>query len=79
EDGDEDAADDDYSIDPELAGEKFAVLRAQYVVTRDTIKAIGRSHAAAQDEILKLSEVFNQFRLVPKQFVYLVNSMRVMM
>lgn len=79
EDGDDDAADDDNSIDPELAREKFAELRAQYVVTRDTIKAKGRSHAAAQEEILKLSEVFKQFRLVPKQFDYLVNSMRVMM
>ncbi|STL81804.1 RNA polymerase [Escherichia coli] len=56
---------------------KFAELRAQYVVTRDTIKAKGRSHATAQEEILKLSEVFKQFRLVPKQFDYLVNSMRV--
>ncbi|ENH7986997.1 RNA polymerase sigma factor RpoD [Salmonella enterica subsp. enterica serovar Bareilly] len=79
EDLDDDAADDDNSIDPELAREKFAELRAQYVVTRDTIKAKGRSHAAAQEEILKLSEVFKQFRLVPKQFDYLVNSMRVMM
>ena len=78
EDGDDDSADDDNSIDPELAREKFAELRAQYVVTRDTIKAKGRSHAAAQEEILKLSEVFKQFRLVPKQFDYLVNSMRVM-
>ncbi|HBM8458848.1 TPA: RNA polymerase sigma factor RpoD [Escherichia coli] len=79
EDGDDDSADDDNSIDPELAREKFAELRAQYVVTRDTIKAKGRSHATAQEEILKLSEVFKQFRLVPKQFDYLVNSMRVMM
>lgn len=76
---DDDSADDDNSIDPELAREKFAELRAQYVVTRDTIKAKGRSHATAQEEILKLSEVFKQFRLVPKQFDYLVNSMRVMM
>ena len=79
EDGDDDSADDDNSIDPELAREKFAELRAQYVVTRDTIKAKGRSHATAQEEILKLSEVFKQFRLVPKQFDYLVNSMRSMM
>ena len=48
-------------------------------MTRDTIKAKGRSHAAAQEEILKLSEVFKQFRPVPKQFDYPVNSMRVMM
>ena len=33
----------------------------------------------SQEEILKLSEVFKQFRLVPKQFDYLVNSMRSMM
>ena len=39
-------------------------------MTRDTIKAKGRSHAAAQEEILKLSEVFKQFRTVPKQFDY---------
>ncbi|MGS9668681.1 sigma-70 non-essential region-containing protein, partial [Salmonella enterica subsp. enterica serovar Infantis] len=70
---------DDNSIDPELAREKFAEMRAQYVVTRDTIKAKGRRHAAAQEEILKLSEVIKQFRQVPKQFDYLVNSMRLMM
>ena len=79
EEEDDDSSDDDNSIDPELAREKFAELRTQYEVTRDTIKAKGRSHAAAQEEILKLSEVFKQFRLVPKQFDYLVNSMRVMM
>ena len=75
----EDSSDDDNSIDPELAREKFGELRTQYEITRDTIKAKGRSHAAAQEEIQKLSEVFKQFRLVPKQFDYLVNSMRVMM
>ncbi|MDU7915205.1 MAG: RNA polymerase sigma factor RpoD [Klebsiella grimontii] len=79
EEEDDDSSDDDNSIDPELAREKFAELRTQYELTRDTIKAKGRSHAAAQEEILKLSEVFKQFRLVPKQFDYLVNSMRVMM
>ncbi len=65
EDEDEDAddnSDDDNSIDPELAREKFAELRTQYELTRDTIKAKGRSHAAAREEILKLSEVFKQFR-----------------
>lgn len=73
EDEDDDAddnSDDDNSIDPELAREKFAELRTQYELTRDTIKAKGRSHAAAQEEILKLSEVFKQFRTVPKQFDY---------
>ena len=53
EDGDDDSADDDNSIDPELAREKFAELRAQYVVTRDTIKAKGRSHAVEQCKMPK--------------------------
>ncbi len=70
---------DDNSIDPELARQKFAELRDQYEATRLVIKKNGRSHASAADEILKLSEVFKQFRLVPKQFDFLVNSMRTMM
>ena len=79
EEEDEDDADDDNSIDPELAREKFGELRTQYERARDTIKAKGRAHADSAAEILQLSEVFKQFRLVPKQFDYLVNSMRVMM
>jgi RNA polymerase primary sigma factor len=79
EEDEDDDADDDNSIDPELAREKFGELRTQYERTRDTIKAKGRAHADAAAEIQQLSEVFKQFRLVPKQFDYLVNSMRVMM
>lgn len=76
---DDDSSDDDNSIDPELAREKFVDLRTQYEVTRKVIKAKGRSHADAVAEIQNLSDVFKQFRLVPKQFDYLVNSMRTMM
>ncbi|MCA1923339.1 RNA polymerase sigma factor RpoD [Buttiauxella noackiae] len=79
EEDEDDDADDDNSIDPELAREKFGELRTQYERTRDTIKAKGRAHADSAAEIQQLSEVFKQFRLVPKQFDYLVNSMRVMM
>ncbi|WP_241574493.1 RNA polymerase sigma factor RpoD [Rosenbergiella nectarea] len=79
EDGDDDSSEDDNSIDPELAREKFTELRTQYETTRDVIKAKGRSHKDAVKEINNLSEVFKQFRLVPKQFDYLVNNMRQMM
>lgn len=79
EEDDDDDAEDDNSIDPELAREKFTDLRNQYEVTRTVIKAHGRSHAKAAAEIQNLSDVFKQFRLVPKQFDFLVNSMRVMM
>ncbi|MFY0403792.1 RNA polymerase sigma factor RpoD [Pantoea dispersa] len=79
EESDDDSSDDDNSIDPELAREKFNDLRTQYETTRSVIKAKGRSHADAVAEINNLSEVFKQFRLVPKQFDYLVNNMREMM
>ncbi|MBT9431515.1 RNA polymerase sigma factor RpoD [Candidatus Sodalis endolongispinus] len=79
EDGDDDSSDDDNSIDPELARQKFVELREQYEVTRNVIKTNGRSHAKSAAEILNLSDVFKQFRLVPKQFDYLVNNMRAMM
>ncbi|HEY3589491.1 MAG TPA: RNA polymerase sigma factor RpoD, partial [Buttiauxella sp.] len=79
EEEDEEEADDDNSIDPELAREKFGELRTQYEKARDTIKAKGRAHVDSAAEIQQLSEVFKQFRLVPKQFDYLVNSMRIMM
>ncbi|MGL4456589.1 MAG: RNA polymerase sigma factor RpoD [Plesiomonas sp.] len=75
----DDSSEDDGSIDPELAREKFTELRDQYEVTRQAIKLNGRNHAATNEEIQKLSEVFKQFRLVPKQFDYLVGSMRSMM
>lgn len=79
EDGDDDSRDDDNSIDPELARQKFIELREQYEITRNVIKTNGRSHAKSAAEILNLSDVFKQFRLVPKQFDYLVNNMRAMM
>ncbi len=79
EQNEDDEAEDDNSIDPELARQKFADLRNQYEVTRLVIIENSRSHANATQEILKLSEVFKQFRLVPKQFDFVVNSMRSMM
>ncbi|HBT54733.1 MAG TPA: RNA polymerase sigma factor RpoD, partial [Erwinia persicina] len=79
EESDDDSSDDDNSIDPELAREKFNDLRVQYETTRTVIKAKSRSHADAIAEIQNLSDVFKQFRLVPKQFDFLVNSMRTMM
>lgn len=79
EEDDDDDSEDDNSIDPELAREKFNDLRVQYEKARTVIKAKGRSHADAVAEIQALSDVFKQFRLVPKQFDFLVNSMRTMM
>ncbi|WWP00393.1 MAG: RNA polymerase sigma factor RpoD [Candidatus Dasytiphilus stammeri] len=74
-----DTDEDDHHIDPIIAQEKFSALRMQYESTRAIIKSKGRSHNDAAIEIKKLSEIFKQFRLVPKQFDYLVNNMRSMM
>ncbi|MCR3755629.1 MAG: RNA polymerase, sigma 70 (sigma D) factor [Sodalis sp. Psp] len=79
EDSNDDSSDDDNSIDPELAHQKFMELKKQYEITRNVIKINGRSHIKSAEEISNLSDVFKQFRLVPKQFDYLVNNMRVMM
>ncbi|AEO07881.1 RNA polymerase sigma factor RpoD [Buchnera aphidicola] len=70
---------DDHSIDPELANEKFSALRMQYNNTNKTIKNKNRKHEDSLLEIYHLSEIFKQFRLVPKQFDHLVNNMRNMM
>ncbi|CUX96259.1 RNA polymerase sigma factor RpoD [Candidatus Gullanella endobia] len=78
EEVDDDNADNDNIIDPDLARQKFIELREQYEITRNVIKNNGRSHAKSAAEILNLSDVFKQFRLVPKQFDCLVNNMRVM-
>ncbi|CAH0532470.1 RNA polymerase sigma factor RpoD [Vibrio stylophorae] len=80
EDGDDDDSDDeDTGIDPELAREKFAELRQSYTVMHSAIEAKGRFDKASETAIAELSEIFKQFRLVPKQFDHLVGSMRDMM
>merc|ERR1711974_254754 len=82
EDDDEDEDDeeeDEGGVDPEMARERFAELREQYVKTRSVIEAKGRAHADAREQITALSDIFKEFRLVPKQFDRMVKNMREMM
>ncbi|MBO1254467.1 RNA polymerase sigma factor RpoD [Alteromonas sp. 5E99-2] len=79
EDDDDDEEEEDTGVDPELAREHFTLLRNQYEKARKVIESKGRSHKAARKEIENLSEVFKEFRLVPKQFDRMVRSMRNMM
>ena len=79
EDSEESSSDDsdsDNSIDPEVAHEKFTALRQQHQKTLEIIAKHGRTGKKAKDEIQALSDIFTQFRLVPKQFDTLVLSMR---
>ena len=82
EDGEESSSDDgdsDNSIDPEVAREKFTALKEQHQKTLACIEKYGRTSKKTKDEIQALSDIFTQFRLVPKQFDILVLSMRDMM
>ncbi|HET8817400.1 MAG TPA: RNA polymerase sigma factor RpoD [Pseudidiomarina sp.] len=85
EEDDDDSDDDDDDdaneggIDPEFARQKFGELRDQYEKTRTAISKHGRDHAKARVQIEALSDLFKQFRLVPKQFDRLVKDMRDMM
>ncbi len=81
EDGDSGNADsgDDNSIDPELAREKFTALKEQYENALLAIRKHGRTHAKAREHINALSDIFREFRLVPKQFDLLVETMQKLM
>ncbi|WP_314185625.1 RNA polymerase sigma factor RpoD [Aggregatibacter kilianii] len=79
EENSSDDADSDNSIDPEVAREKFTALKEQHKNTLISIEKHGRTSKKTKDEIQALSDIFTQFRLVPKQFDILVLSMRDMM
>ncbi|NAW65087.1 RNA polymerase sigma factor RpoD [Photobacterium halotolerans] len=79
EDDDSDSSDeeeDDGSIDPEVAREKFKELRISYENMAKAIDTNGRHHPETEVAIAELSEIFKQFRLIPKQFDRLVSSLR---
>ena len=64
---------------PELAREKFGLLREAYEAANKVIGKKGRGHADAQAAIDALAEVFKEFRIVPKVFDRLVKNMRSVM
>ncbi|MGJ7095288.1 RNA polymerase sigma factor RpoD [Vibrio hannami] len=85
EDVDDDSSDsdedeeEDTGIDPELALEKFTDLRNKYQDYQLAVNDSGREGAAALAASGDLLEVFKEFRLIPKQFDYLVNELRTSM
>jgi RNA polymerase primary sigma factor len=80
DDDDSDSDDDeDTGIDPELAAEKFNELRTAYQNLQLAINEKGRETALASESTTELLDVFRQFRLIPKQFDYLVNELRTSM
>ncbi|QJC33713.1 RNA polymerase sigma factor RpoD [Enterobacteriaceae endosymbiont of Donacia provostii] len=63
-------------IDYKLAKKKFRELKKQYYKTLILIKKKGRYHKKSLNEIKNLTEMFKQFRLVSKEFDYMVEKMR---
>ncbi|MGF1693056.1 RNA polymerase sigma factor RpoD [Photobacterium kagoshimensis] len=75
-DEEDEEEEEDTGIDPELAREKFMELRTSYEKMATAITTNGRHHAETETAVEELSEVFKQFRLIPKQFDKLVSSLR---
>ncbi|CAL4042015.1 RNA polymerase sigma factor RpoD [Buchnera aphidicola (Phyllaphis fagi)] len=66
----------EYNIDPELAKQKFLELKIQFDKTNAIIRKKNRNHKKAIIEIEKLTSKFKEFKLVPKQFEFLINHVR---
>ena len=78
-DDEDDEDEEDVGIDPELALEKFTELRNTYQDMQLAINEHGRESNITADAKESLLEVFREFRLIPKQFDYLVNELRTSM
>ena len=76
EDDDSEEEEEDTGIDPELAREKFNDLRLAYDSMALAIDTHGRQDPKTAVAVEELSEVFKQFRLIPKQFDKLISSLR---
>ncbi len=61
---------------PEEAAEKFAELRKLNKIVEDSIIKNGRGHAETRKAIHEQAEFFQQFKLIPKQFDRMVQSIR---
>ncbi|ELR64690.1 RNA polymerase sigma factor RpoD [Photobacterium marinum] len=76
EDDDSEESEEDTGIDPELAREKFMELRDSYEKMATAINTYGRTDARTEVAVEELSDIFKQFRLIPKQFDRLISSLR---
>ncbi|WP_158108057.1 RNA polymerase sigma factor RpoD [Vibrio furnissii] len=82
EDGDDNSDDDseeEVGIDPELALQKFTELRNKFQNLQLAINEHGNESSKAQQATDLVLEVFREFRLTPKQFDHLVDTLRTSM
>ena len=74
---DDDEEEEKKGPDPELAAERFEILRKQMKKTERVVKKHGRESAQAEKELVALGEAFQFFKLVPKHFDKIVQQVRV--
>ncbi len=78
-DGESSDSEEEVGIDPELAREKFNELRGKFQNLQLAVNEFGRdSHQASEASDLVL-DIFREFRLTPKQFAHLVETLRTSM
>ncbi len=78
-DGENSDSEEEVGIDPELAREKFNELRGKFQNLQLAVNEFGRdSHQASEASDLVL-DIFREFRLTPKQFDHLVETLRTSM
>ncbi|WP_185232736.1 RNA polymerase sigma factor RpoD [Teredinibacter franksiae] len=76
---DDDEEEANTGIDPEYAKERFDELRAQLEKTNKTIEKHGRESKQGGKELDALGEVFKFFKLPPRQFDPIYNTVRDML
>ncbi|EGQ8138739.1 RNA polymerase sigma factor RpoD [Vibrio cholerae] len=81
EDGEGESSDseEEVGIDPELAREKFNELRGKFQNLQLAVNEFGRDSNQASEASGLVLDIFREFRLTPKQFDHLVETLRTSM
>nr|WP_158161320.1 RNA polymerase sigma factor RpoD [Vibrio mimicus] len=79
EDGESSDSEEEVGIDPELAREKFNELRGKFQNLQLAVNEFGRDSNQASEASSLVLDIFREFRLTPKQFDHLVETLRTSM
>ncbi|MGL4829927.1 MAG: RNA polymerase sigma factor RpoD [Vibrio sp.] len=78
-DGESSDSEEEVGIDPELAREKFNELRGKFQNLQLAVNEFGRDSNQASEASSLVLDIFREFRLTPKQFDHLVETLRTSM
>ncbi|ENM5883151.1 RNA polymerase sigma factor RpoD [Vibrio metoecus] len=77
--GENSDSEEEVGIDPELAREKFNELRGKFQNLQLAVNEFGRDSNQASEASGLVLDIFREFRLTPKQFDHLVETLRTSM